>query len=337
MKGRVLIVRLRSLGDVVLTTPLLQVFREAGCETAAVVERPFHAVLEGLPCLDHLFVLEPGSLVEKWRTVRRLRRLGFDWALDLHGGTTAALLTVLSGARRTLGYGAARWRRLYTEALPPPSRIWGRDNLHTVEHQLAFCKYLGLTAEPIPPLRIALVPSEVDGVRRWLQEEGVAEGFALIHPAAAFATKQWAVERFAALADWMLERGWPVVATAGPGQESLLQRLAGLTRGGLRIFPPAPLPRFAALASLCGLYIGNDTGTTHMAAALGRPIVAIFGSSNPRAWRPWGTRYRLVGSNRDCIPCPGYHCLLYPEPRCIEDVSVGRVIAAIESLEAEEG
>lgn len=336
MKGRVLLIRLRSLGDVVLTTPLFQVFRDAGYETAVVVEKPFEAVVEKLPTLDHVIALQSGSFLEKWRVLRRLRRFAFDWALDLHGGTTAAFLTVLSGARVTLGYESARWSRLYSQVLPPPSRVWGRDHLHTVEHQLTFCKYLGLPVQPIPPLRVALRESEVEAVRDWLKREGLGEGFTLLHPAAAFATKQWAVERFAGVADWLLERGRAVVATAGPGQEPLLHRLRERVRGPLRIFAPGPLHRFTALVALCGLYIGNDTGTTHIAAALERPVVVIFGSSNPRAWRPWGTRYRLVGSNRECVPCPGYRCLLYPEPRCIGDVGVSEVIAAVESLGEEE-
>jgi heptosyltransferase-3 len=93
-----------------------------------------------------------------------------------------------------------------------------------------------------------------------------------------------------------------------------------------------PLREFAALVSKCRLYVGNDTGATHMAAALGRRIVVIFGSSDFRVWSPWRVEHRLVRSDLPCVPCPGYRCLHYPDPRCIRAIETGPVLEAIREL-----
>lgn len=332
MRRRVLAVRLRSLGDAVLTTPLLRVLRRGGCETGVVVERPFHAVFEGHPDVDVLFTVPGRSPAARVRLLSELRRFRADLALDLHGGTTAALLTRFSGAPTRVGFSSARWSRLYTVQVPDPIRVWGRGPLHTVEHQLTLLKYLDFPVSPIPSLVVPVDATERIWADAWLKRSGISEGFVLVHPAAAFETKQWPLDRFATLAVRLLKQGDQVVVTAGPGEENLLTELERLVGNGVTILPPAPLRRFAAVAARCGLYVGNDTGATHLTAALGKDIVVIFGSSNPVAWRPWGVRYRLVRSTQPCIPCPGYRCLRFDSPRCIQDVPVEAVWNAIHEL-----
>lgn len=335
---RILVIRLRSLGDSVLMTPLLGAAKASGAAVSVVLERPFSELFTAHPWIDELLPVQADSLLGRLRLVAAIRRRKFDLALDLHGGTTSGLIAAASGASRRVGFAHSRLARAFEVKVPDPREVWGRSPLHTVEYQLAMLKYLGFQVEPIPPLTLALEPEAVGVVRERLESLGARDGFVLVQPAAAFDTKQWPAERFAEVAAWCSEQGRQVVVTAGPGQETLVEgvvrdALARVGEGGdVWAVPPQPLSRFAALAARCGLYVGNDTGTTHVAAALQRPVVVIFGSSNPRAWHPWGTSYRMVGSTRSCIPCPGYACLHYAEPRCIRDVSVARVLEAIEEV-----
>lgn len=335
---RILLVRLRSLGDAVLATPVMAAARAAGHEVTVVLERPWADLFQNHPWTDRVLSLRAGRLWDRWRLVAEIRGQGFDLAIDLHGGSTSGLITVLSGADRTVGFAGSRLARRFGVQVPDPREVWGRSPIHTVEYQLAALKYLGIAVEPIPSPHLPVDPGESESVALLLREHGVDEGFVLIHPAAAFATKQWPADRFARLASELAGRGHRVLVTAGPGQERLVSSVVdfardqGAGRGHVQPLPTLSLRRFTALAARCSLYVGNDTGTTHMAAAVGRPVVVVFGSSNPRAWHPWGVPYRLVGSSRACIPCPGYHCLHYREPRCIRDVTVDEVLAATQSL-----
>ena len=330
---RIVLIRLRSLGDTVLMTPCLSVLkRQPGWETAVVVEEPFHQVLEDNPDLDRLFVIPRTSakLTSRLQALRQIRAFRPQVAVDLHGGSTSALLTLASGARTRLGYAQNRHAAFYNKRVPPSGQVWSQRIVHTVEHQLSPLKYLGFPTDPIPPLQVSLQPQRVSQVQASLPDQLTRspDGFVLIHPAAAFDTKQWEAGKFTQLANRLVDLGIPVVITAGPGEEPLLREIEAEASRQVHFLPPLPLPRFTALASLCRLYIGNDTGATHIAAALKKPIVVIFGSSDSTVWHPWQTEYRLLRSDLPCIPCPGYYCLHFDQPKCIRSIEVDEVWSA---------
>lgn len=336
-RGRIVLIRLRSLGDTVLMTPCLSVVkRMPGWETAVVVEEPFHQVLQDNPDIDLLLVIgrKSGKLRSRLDTVRRIRAFEPDIAVDLHGGSTSALLTLTSKAHTRVGYAQNRHAAFYNTRVPLSQQLWERQTVHTVEHQLTPLKYLGFSIDPIPPLEVSLRQHDVSHVRALLPEKlrESGKGFVLIHPAAAFDTKQWEVGKFTRLANCLVAEGIPVVITAGPGEESLIQEIAAHASPELHILPPWPLPQFTALVSLCRLYIGNDTGATHIAAALNKPIVVIFGSSDSQVWFPWQTRHRLLRADLPCIPCPGYYCLHFDQPKCIRSIGVEQVWSAAREL-----
>lgn len=333
--SRVLLVRLRSLGDAVLMTPVLTVLkRNPGTRVAVLLEAPFHEVLANNPQVDRIITVPRGrsKLMTRSLAIRAARSFSPDMAVDLHGGTTSALITALSGAAVRIGYSSSRSRRFYNRSVPDSRRIWGKVSIHTVEHQLAPFKHLGFQVEPIPPLQVPVEISALDQVRTLLSRSALEEGFILIHPGAAFDTKQWEPGRFAEISRLLEREGHPIVFTAGPGEEPLLADLGKAAPASVHFLGPLPLDQFIALASLCRLYLGNDTGTTHIATALGKPVVVIFGSSDSPVWSPWGTRHRLIRTDLPCIPCPGYYCLHYQEPMCIRSITVPRVLEAVRSL-----
>ena len=333
--SRLLFVRLRSLGDTVLMTPALAVAKRCeGLQVGVLVEEPFHEVLVDNPHVDQLFVIrrDRNKLLARLRALRAIRSFKPDSVIDLHGGSTSALLSRLSSATRRIGYAQNRHAGFYTDQVPDSSGIWGKEKVHTVEHQLSPLRYLGFPVDPLPPLHAPLSSADVSEVRELLGKEGVTGEFILIHPGAAFTTKQWEAPKYARLANQLAAQGYPVVFTIGPGETSVLETVRKDCEPAVRFLDPLSIRKFSALASLCLLYIGNDTGTTHIAAALGKRIAVIFGSSDSKAWHPWGVPYRLLRSDLPCIPCPGYYCLHYDEPRCIRSIEVPTVLEAVLTL-----
>jgi ADP-heptose:LPS heptosyltransferase len=160
---------------------------------------------------------------------------------------------------------------------------------------------------------------------------------ALIHPAAAFATKQWASENFARVAEYLAERGFAPVAIAAPHEEEVLESLVESASVPVVTFDLS-LPEVTALAARAQIFVGNDSGIAHIAAATGTPCVVVFGSSNLAHWRPWNSApAEVVFEQMPCQPCHGYFCEKFAQPECILRVPVTRVTAAIDRVLPQKG
>ena len=335
LPSRILFTRLRSLGDTVLMTPIFSVMKRVpGWQVGVVIEAPYEQILESNPDVDHLFVVDnqPNKWMARLQVLRKIRAFQPAVAVDLHGGTTSALLTALSGASRRVGFLKSRNSYLYNVRVPDCQQVWGRKQVHTVEHQLSVLKHLDFPVEPIPPPQVPVDSDDRASIEKMLADEGIERDFILIHPAAAFDTKQWDAEKFASLANRLVEDNHQVVMTAGPGEASLLEAVQQDCDSKVRFLSPLPIRRFSALCSFCSLYVGNDTGSTHIVAALGKKIVVVWGSSDFKVWYPWGTDHELIRSDLPCMPCPGYFCLHFDEPRCIRSISVEPVLKAVQTL-----
>ena len=127
-------------------------------------------------------------------------------------------------------------------------------------------------------------------------------------------------------------RGFTIVVTSGPGEESFASQVAREVESATVILLGLTIPELAELIRGARLYIGNDSGPMHLAAAVGTPTVAVWGSSDSRRWRPWSVRHRVVQNPFECNPCPGYRCLVADSPLCIESVTVEQVNAAVERI-----
>ncbi|MGQ0540594.1 MAG: glycosyltransferase family 9 protein, partial [Blastocatellia bacterium] len=164
-------------------------------------------------------------------------------------------------------------------------------------------------------------------------EKDTPFSFALVHPAAAFATKTWDTENFARTVEFLYEKGLASVAIAAKNEHEVLEKLAAASKVPLITLDDLALPEITALASRAKLFVGNDSGIAHIAAAVNTPSVVIFGSSNRDHWRPWtDAANEIVFQEFACQPCPGYECKEYGEPRCILSVTVDQVAAAIERV-----
>jgi len=224
-RSRVLLVRLRSLGDAVLMTPALTVLkRNPGTRVAVLLEAPFHEVLANNTDVDRIIAVPRGrsKLLTRSRAIRAARSFSPDLTVDLHGGTTSALITALSGASVRLGYASSRSSRFYNRTVPDSRQIWGKDSIHTVEHQLSPFKHLGFQVEPMPPLQVPVGAAALEQVRTLLSRRAIETGFLLVHPGAAFDTKQWEPARFAEIAARWVADGVKVVGgCCGLGPEHI--------------------------------------------------------------------------------------------------------------------
>ena len=300
---RVLLIRLRSIGDTVLMTPCLTALKKLNPSIEiAVVSEPLSApLLEDHPLVDQLIVAGP-SMRGRARLIGRLRRERFDVAFNLHGGTTATLLAAMSGARHTVGYRGYRQSWMLNVRSPSPDLILGRKTVHSVEQQLALTNWTGVPFPERPQLNLAAPPAELAGMRSRLASLGVST-FAVIAPAAAFEAKRWPAKRFAAVSDYLNRTiALRSLVIAGPGQEQIAQEVCEAAQSKPIALTGLSLKELIALMALSRLYVGNDSGPMHIAAAMGRPLVAVFGPSNSTVWHPWtDAPYRVVEADGGAI------------------------------------
>ena len=288
--ARVAIIRLRSLGDCVLSTPALSLLKQArpDLQIAVVVEDRFRAVFEGNPDIGH--ILAPNAA-----SVGRYRP---DLALNLHGGATSVRLMLAAAARLRAGFAHFRFQPMYNVRIPRAQQILGLDRkVHTAEHVASAMFYFGVPAQEIPRARLFAEPS----VRE--------RPYAILHPFASLAEKTWPAENFLAVAQHLNgDLGVEPVFISGPGEDlSAFEQYA--------CFAGAPLQDVKSLLAGATLFIGNDSGPAHMAAAFGRPVVVFFGASDIDNWHPWRTEnVVLSGANG------------------INSISLSEAVCAIESL-----
>ena len=260
--------RLRSLGDCVLTTPALQILVNSrpDLQIAMVAEDRFRAVFEGNPDLADIL---PPSLPA-------LRAFRPALCLNFHGGSRSAWMTAFSGAPLRAGFAHFRRRFVYNLHIPRAQEVLGEERkVHTAEHLASAMFWLGAERIPIP--RAKLIASTISRPTRPL---------AVIHPVAATPAKTWPAAGFLAAAARLRAQGMEPVFIGTPADD--------LTPFGQYRVQTASLSELKNLLASASLYLGNDSGPAHMAAAFGLPVVVIFSDSDPVIWAPWRTASEVL-------------------------------------------
>ena len=234
--SRVLFIRLRSLGDTVLSTPLYAALKawRPDLRITVLVESPNGEVLKNNPDVNQVLTIPgaPGplsSLFSRSNALREIRAARFDCCINLHGGSTSAWLTFLSGSLHRVGLKSFRNTFAYTHSLDIPARKADGTKWHTVEYQMEWLRQLGLPEGAIPPLRVIPPPELEAPVLRYLDGLGFKSGsrYAVVQPTSKFFTKEWTPEGFAEIADYLArEHGLQVLLSGGPGEESKLRSVA---------------------------------------------------------------------------------------------------------------
>ncbi len=342
----IVLVRLRSIGDVVLLTPALRLLKEwrPDLKITVVVEARFRELLENNPNVEDL--IDPGGgaglakMAARLRAMREIRKRNFALCINLHGGPTGTLLTRASGARWKVGFDYYRSKGVYNILIPDTRNILGQQAVHTTEHQAAILFCLGMPRREIPRAQLFVSPRQRDGWRAKREGLGIGEDreYAMVHPAALYSTKQWSAENFARLGAFLEhDCGLRTVFSCGPNERSVLDAIECAAGTPIVRLEGLGLGEFAAALESARIFVGNDSGPAHMAAALARPVVVIFGSSSSVIWGPWprdaaGSRARIVQNPYDCNPCPGDRCYQFERPECILSVTFEQVRSAVEAV-----
>ncbi len=341
---KILIVRLRSIGDTVLTTPSLIALREylPEAQIDVVLEDWVAPVLDGFEEVSNVWTVLKDSKT-RLRLARKIRKEGYDVAFNLHGGTTATFLVRASGARHRVGYSNYSYSFLYNHRLSSASDFWQKEKTHSAEQQLALLGFVGIPVEHLPKTRLSVTKAALDSLAKKIsaaehkhsdfsfnEKPTVLQTYALLHPVAAFDTKQWATENFARVTEFLSKNGVQTVAVATQNEREVLEDLKMLANVSILTLDNLNLPEISALASNARIFVGNDSGIAHIAAAVQCPSVVIFGSSNRDHWRPWtDAPNEIVFENFACQPCAGYVCKEFGKPKCILTVKTGSVFDAI--------
>jgi len=301
---RILVTRLRFLGDIVLSTPLLDVLRERYPDASIeyLAADPHARVLEGYPGVDRLHVLpaRPG-LVDLLRLARALREgPRIDWVFDLYSNPRSAIIVALSGARQRVGSDRGLRARVYQHrrGRPPGDRSAIRHHLDKL------VPLLGELAEP-RPTRLSGNEQRTNGV---LEALGLSQGrFTLVHPGSTWPDKAWPEERWGELMSG-LDRSLTgeLLVVCAPGEAEMSGRVADA--GQARLLPPLDIPALSSVLSRARLYVGNDGGILHMAVAHSVATVGLFGPTEPDIWFPyeqWGPFRVLHGCDPEVFDADG--------------------------------
>ncbi|HLZ34502.1 MAG TPA: putative lipopolysaccharide heptosyltransferase III [Nitrospira sp.] len=326
--NNILVIKLRYVGDVLLATPTLQALKTAypAARLTMLVNRGTEEVLLGNPHLDQIMVLDKGSVAAQWRLVSQLRAQHFDLVIDLTDGDRSAFLSWISGAPVRIGFNdEGRLRgRCYTAV------VHGEPAGHRIERDLAALKPLGIGAGDRTP-RLWLAAEDEARAGELLDRLGVRKDqqIVVIQPGARYWFKAWPADRYAELADRLAIEYHCLVVIGGTVQEGDLARriIQSAKSRPLNLAGLATLKQFAAIVKRAMLFVGNDSGAMHIAAAVGTPVVALFGPSNPREWGPCGGAVEVIYKEVDCRACFHPTCQR-GEQNCMKLITLDEVMAA---------
>jgi heptosyltransferase-2 len=333
---RILIVRTDRIGDVLLSTPVIRALRQAYPQGyLAMMVAPYaQDAVEGNPDLDKVITYDKDGKHKSWlssfKFAWRLRRQGFDLAVILHPTNRAHIVSLLAGIRRRAGYDR-KFGFLLTDKIKHTKQ---HGEKHELEYALDLVRYLGITPQD-KALFMPIEPESEDWAKELFLREGLKEGDKLlaINPGASCPSKIWPDERFAEVADRLVrDYGFRrVFLIAGPKDISLAEKVAQNMRSpAVNLAGKTSVSQLASLLKRTHLFISNDSGPVHIAAALGVPVVSIFGRNqaglSPKRWGPTGKRSKALHKEAGCIECLAHNCK--KQFACLKAITVEDVIQA---------
>jgi heptosyltransferase-1 len=325
--SRFLIVRLGSLGDVVHAIPAVAALkrRHPAAVIDWVVDPRYVDLVNLVSVVDSVFPFDPRRYLSALSAFRQIgREIAYDAAIDLQGLIKSAVLTRAVRARRAIGFSRAHLREplarlFYTETVDPS------DSPHVIRKGIELMRAVGVDD---PSIAFPLV------VPRSAPADAVAartgpSGYALINPGGAWPNKRWAPERFGAVAAAIRERhGLRSIVLWGPGEETAASAIVTASRGAAEQAPPTSITDIVAMAKGARLMVSGDTGPLHIGAAVGTPIVALFGPTRAERNGPWSSSDISISRFEQCV-CH-YERRCRRDHPCIDEIRVDDVVAAIE-------
>ena len=339
----ILIVKTSAIGDVIHTLPALNALRRKYPEARIdwLVEEAAADLLIGHQAIDTVLIsrrkawildLKQGRVLAAWRGfadfVKRLREIEYDLLIDFQGLLKSGIFVGLARAKRKVGFGKgmehAEGSYLFLNEPIPPVNM----DQHAVIRELLLLKAIGIECEEVV-FALPVTNEQREKIGQLLAAEGIvsAKPLVAINPMTTWETKHWRNERFARVADQLLEKGMAVVFSGGPQDVQGIEEIrAAMTGKAATLAGRTTLKDLAALYERAAVLITTDTGPMHLAAAAGTPVVALFGPTAPWRTGPFGEGHRVLRAEISCSPCLKRQC--DRGHVCMEQITVDKVVQA---------
>jgi heptosyltransferase-1 len=335
----ILLVRLGALGDIVHAVPAAAALRAAMPEARIdwLVDRRHRPVLDLVAGLDRVVTLDGRSIGAWVDVVRRLRAGQYDAALDLQGLMKSAVLARASGARRVAGF--SMWHLREKTARPFYSETDGgaggaapTGTVHVIQKNLRLLRVLGIETDTVVfPFRAV----DSSAAREVAARDG-GTPFALLNPGAAWPNKRWPPDRFGEIASFLRDvRGLRSVVLWGPGEEEVARAVVAASAGAASLAPETTIADLVALVRAASLVVSGDTGPIHLAAAVGSPVVGLYGPTDPERNGPWAADDVVVSRFAACGCHYDRRC--HEATWCLGGVPVLEVTASVQARLAAAG
>jgi ADP-heptose:LPS heptosyltransferase len=342
IKGNILLVQLGDIGDVVLTFPAIQALKENFPENKLVVcvRDKAKDLMEDCVWSDKVISIGKqkenikDEIIYQFNFLRALRRCGVSVAIDLRTGTRGAILTFLSGAPYRIGRFAddgKLWRnRLFTQLVKPVDEL----KQYAAEHNLNMISPLNVNIQNRIP-RIIVSDQRKKEALAIFQKEGMAADKAIfiIHPFSLWKFKEWNIDQWVLLVDYLVERfQCNVIITGSAEEQGRAREILDRSRAGVfNLAGKTSIGLLPAIMQACRFFIGVDTAALHIAAAVGTPTIGIFGPSSPTCWAPRGDSHYVVSKMMPCVPCRDKGCQNSEFSRCLDELSFMEVREKVEA------
>jgi len=336
---RILIVRTDRIGDVLLSTPVIKTLREnyPHAYIAMMVSPYTKEIVEGNPYLDDVIIYDKDGKHKSWQRsikfARSLRKKKFDLAIILHPINRVHLITFFAGIPKRIGYNR-KMGFLLSDKLVHAKELGKK---HELEYNLDLLSALGMKL--IDTDLYMPIKSESE---KWVNELFAREKILksdrllVIHPGASCSSKVWPQERFAEVADQLIDKyGCKALVISGPKDIFLAEKVsAAMHNRVINLGGKTSISQIASLFQRCNLLITNDSGPMHIAAAVGTPVIAIFGRAqaglSPKRWGPRGKKSFILHKNTGCIECLAHNCL--KGFLCLKAITVNEVVKLADSI-----
>lgn len=324
---KILVIKLRAIGDVILATPVLENLQQAfpSAQIDFLTEKPCASIVEGHPAVHEVLVLDRKQKRASRALVQQVRQRRYDVVFDLFGNPRSAVLTWLSGAPMRVGFLFRGRKYAYTLKVEPRG-----DRVHEVEFNLDALRALQI---PIVSrqLHVAVDVESASFAAKFWREHNLEDRLVIgLNASGGWYTKRWPLENFAHLGDRLhRELNAVVLLLWGPGELEDMKTIAQNMQAPYLLAPSTNLKQLAALLSRLTLLVSNDSGPLHLAAAMDTRVVGIYGPTRPELQGPWGDGHEtVVKTGLRCLGCNGVTCKIVTHD-CMQQLGVEVVWQAV--------
>lgn len=349
--NRILVIKLRHIGDVLLTVPVFRALREnfPSAHIAALVNSGTEEVLTGNPLIDEIIVFDRSlknlSILKRpWMEIlflKEIRKKEFDMTFDLTGSDRTAIISFSSSAKYRFSFVSRKgfYGRRYMY-----SHLAKKDGSgHMVLQNLSLPRQVGIDTKDLG-IDIYVPEKAKDFVKELFNIARITERDIVIHihPVARWSFKCWKDEYMAEIISWLLDMGIKIIVTSSPDKKELekTKKILSLVASYkshhasrvIDLSGKTTIKQLAAVSQACDLFLGVDSASMHIASAVGTPVVVLFGPTREDRWGPWNTEHIILSEQMICKPCRKGSCEGADLRKCMEIISPEKVKEAVKRL-----